>query len=80
MQFLTYSGAKEESKIAIFFIIRSLIETYQQFKCYICYKSLENAVLFLEKINYPSKYNFKIDELKCECTKLIKITSLNTFD
>ena len=77
MDFITSSEYYNEIIKNIFIIIISLMESYQQFKCYNSYKSIENAELFLEKINNPNKYNFKIDENKYPSVNYIKITSVD---
>ena len=78
--FASYPEEKYNTLKNIFTIIRSLMETYQKYKCYNSYKSLENAELFLEKINNPSKYNFCFDEEKYDTIKLIKITSSDSLN
>ena len=75
MDFITSSEYYNEIIKNIFVIIKSLMESYQQFKCYNSYKSIENAELFLEKINNPNKYNFQIDKNTYPSINYIKITS-----
>ena len=77
MDFITSSEYYNEIIKNIFVIIKSLMESYQHFKCYNSYKSIENAELFLEKLNNPIKYNFKIDNNKYPSVNYIKITSVD---
>ena len=77
MDFITSNEYINEIIKNIFLIIKSIMESYQQFKCYNSYKSIENAELFLEKLNYPRKYNFKIEKNKYPPINLIKITSVD---
>ena len=80
MDFITSNDYINDILKNVFFVIKSLMETYQQFKCYNSYKSIENAEQFLEKLNYPIKHNFKIDTNEYPSINLIKITSAETLN
>ena len=56
----------------VFHVIKCLKENFEEYKCYNLYKSLENAEIFLKRIN---DINFKIDEGVYKYLHLKKITS-----
>ena len=61
----------------VFQLINCIIENFQLYKCYNLYKSLENAEVFLIKIN---DINFKIDNNEYPYIKLLKIKSDEGFN
>ena len=67
---------KKEKIQNVFQLIKCLIENYPDYKCYNLYKSIENAEIFLRKIN---EKEFKIDNSEYPLINLLKITSNKEF-
>ena len=77
INYFFYSENKKEKIRNLFQVIKCLMENFQEYKCYNLYKSIENAEIFLKKIN---DINFKIDDKEYSFIHLLKITSDKDFD
>ena len=77
---LNYFCCSEDKKDKIknvFIVIKCVMENFQEYKCYNLLKSLENAEIFLKRIN---DHNFKIDNKEYKFINLLKITSEEEFN
>lgn len=73
--YINYSTIKKERIQNIFIVIKCVMENFQQSQCYNLYKSIENAEIFLKKINDNENDNFIFDDKDYPYLNLIKITS-----
>ena len=67
---------KKEKIQNVFKVINCIIETFEKYKCYNLYKSIENAEIFLKKIN---DINFIFDDKDYPLINLLKITTDKEF-